>query len=173
MASVVDESELKPLVRCSNYRVVRNDADCYTFLIEPRIMDEKDGTKFAWCVEAKEVEVSVRDGMLILDGPQAQKECSAKSAFLELPKTAQHAVHEVDAPPNGGVLVTVLKVGAKQVPGAINPSICGRGQKYIRGPDGQDWSLYMVRAAARHSRHPVHWRGCQPYQPRQHQTAAV
>ena len=51
MSEVVEERELTPLVKLGDYKVVRNNQDCYTFQIEPRVMEEKDSTKVCWWVD--------------------------------------------------------------------------------------------------------------------------
>lgn len=127
-------ADSSPHVRLSDYHVVRNDENAYSWQIQCGVSG-KD-YKAAWKGEEKEVVVSVEDGCLILKNPG-----EATGAYLKLPKKAdpEGDIH-VDTPPRGGFFVTIPKKGAKAAPEPLSQDILGTGPiiKQDRAPPLED-----------------------------------
>ena len=100
-----------PHVKISDYHVVRNDENAYSWKIDT-VVTGKD-YKAAWKAEKDEdVLVSIENGCIILKNPEEET-----GAYLKLPKKANAGFEPiVDKPPRGGLFVTMGKTGAKAAP---------------------------------------------------------
>ena len=111
-------------VKISDYSVIRNDADAYSWLIQEWVTDQS--YELAWKMEPEELtegalKVTIENGCLVL-----MKEGAEKGAYLKLPKAADTSFTPiVDTPPRGGLFVTVGKTGAKAPPKPLSPEILG------------------------------------------------
>lgn len=107
--------------KISDYRVVRNDANAYSWSFELHVSDKE--YKLAWKGEADKVVASIEDGCLVLKNPEEET-----GAYLKLPKAANaSATPTIDAPPRGGFFVTLAKTGAKAAPTPLSEDILGTG----------------------------------------------
>ena len=114
-------ADSSPHVRISDYQVVRNDANAYSWKIQCQVTG-KD-YQVAWKGEEKEVLVSIEDGCIVL-----KNEGEETGAYLKLPKTADpSAAMHVDRPPRGGFFVTLPKMGAKAAPEPLSQDVLGTG----------------------------------------------
>ena len=136
-----EEIASAPPAKISQYKVMRNTAEYYTWSIEPRVVS-RDVNKLAWMVEDDKVEVSIEDNgrygsCLMLRGPQ-KAEHETLTAFLQLPKKCQPIIADIDQPERGGLFVTVLKQGAPAglKPPPLDDMLTGRAKRRIIGPDG-------------------------------------
>ena len=130
-ASWADSS---PHVKISNYHVVRNDANAYSFQITAAVSGAD--YKLAWKGEDADVLVTIEDGCIVLKNPEEKT-----GAYLKLPKAADpKATPIVDRPPKGGLFVTVIKTGAKGAPAPLSEGILGTGPVVIqdRAPPLED-----------------------------------
>ena len=123
-ASWADDS---PHVKISDYHVVRNDENAYSWKIDT-VVTGKD-YKAAWKAEKDEdVLVSIENGCIILKNPEEET-----GAYLKLPKKANAGFEPiVDKPPRGGLFVTMGKTGAKAAPAPLSEGILGTGPRIVR-----------------------------------------
>ena len=109
-----------PHVKISNYHVVRNDANGYSYKLQTYVTG-KD-YKEAWKGEDETVLVTIENGILILKNPEEET-----GAYLKLPKAADSSFTPVVDRVKSGLFVTVGKKGAKSAPAPLSQDILGTG----------------------------------------------
>uniref|UniRef100_A0A7S3EVN1 Uncharacterized protein n=1 Tax=Haptolina ericina TaxID=156174 RepID=A0A7S3EVN1_9EUKA len=127
--SLYDENAPPAHFKVTEYQVVRNDTQQYTWMITTSVTHPYDITKNAWRASAAECDVTIEGQQLVI-----VKKGEQFGVVLKLPKSVDLSGTILAEGEEQTLFVTIPKIGATQPPVLINAAVLL--DAFGKGPDG-------------------------------------